>query len=237
MKSILIFCLVLLPACATDEDPARRARGYSETQLSRSVFAGGHGVRRDPEIETNPADAPPLQFKVYPSFLLLSKTTPERIVFLESNAAQRTIVIGFLSDWENPCASIEEFKRKAALAAAILGGEGVQIQSEGGAARRGGSGHFEAALLLIPKARLGLLDEGGDWPRTELVVHGFDQGSLAPEAGLRVGDRIVAVNGIDVLREKRFADAWLSWSVGEMVVVTFIRDGVEMSLQAKTIAN
>ena len=55
---------------------------------------------------------------------------------------------------------------------------------------------FAAALLLIPKARLGLQGEGGPWPRTELVVQGFDKESLAPGAGLKVGDRIVALKFI-----------------------------------------
>lgn len=130
-------------------------------------------------------------------------------MFLEPDAPQRTILIGVLNDWENPCETIDEFKGKAAIAAAILGGQAVQIQSESGAAQRGGSGAVSAALLLVPKARLGLEDEGGQWPRTQLVAQGFDKESLAPGAGLKVGDRIVALNGVDVLQEKRFADAWL----------------------------
>jgi hypothetical protein len=213
--------------------------GYPEAYDAGALFsrlADRYGVRMNSEAPTNVADALPLQFKLNPSFLLLSRTAPEQVVFLEPNAARRTIVIGVLNDWENPCATLDEFKRKAALAAAILGGQAVQIQSHT-AARRGGSGDFGAALLLIPKARLGLEDEGGQWPRTELVVRGFDQESLASGAGLKVGDRIVALNGVDVLQEKRFADAWLSWSIGESVVVTFVRGGIQMSLQAQTIAN
>jgi hypothetical protein len=214
--------------------------GYPEAYDAAAVFSrldGRYGVRNGPEARTNPADASPLQFKINPSFLLLSRTAPDQIVFLEPNAARQTIVIGILNDWENPCATIDEFKRKAAIAAAILGGQAIQIQSESGTARRGGPGDFAATLLLVPKARLGLQDEGGQWPRTELVVQGFDKESLAPGAGLKVGDRIVSLDGVDVLQEKRFVDRWLSWSVGESVVVRFVRDGTEMSLQAKTIAN
>jgi membrane-associated protease RseP (regulator of RpoE activity) len=214
--------------------------GYPEAHDAEAVknrLAGKYGLRKSAQARTNPVDASPLQFSLYPSFLLLPQTSPDQIVFLEPRATQRTILIGVMNDWENPCASMDEFKRRAATAAAILGGQAVQIRSESGPFRRGGSGDFAAALLLIPKARLGLQDEGGQWKRTELVVQGFDKESLAPAAGLQVGDRIVAVNGTDVLQEKRFADAWLSWAVGATVVVTFVRDGMEMSLQAKTIPN
>lgn len=216
--------------------PAAYPEAYDAEAVTNRL-AGRYGLRKSVQARANPVDASPLQFNLYPSFLFLTKTRPDQIVFLEPDAPQRTILIGVLNDWENPCETIDEFKRKAAIAAAILGGQAVQIQSESGAAQRGGSGAFSAALLLVPKARLGLEDEGGQWPRTQLVVQGFDKESLAPGAGLKVGDRIVALNGVDVLQEKRFADAWLSWSVGDSVVVTFDRDGIERSLQAKTIAN
>jgi hypothetical protein len=214
--------------------------GYPEAYDAAAVFdqlSLKYGVLKRPEARRNPADASPLQFEVHSNFLLLSRTSPDQVMFLEPNSAQRALVIGILHDWENPCETMEEFKRKAANAAAVLGGQAVQIQSENGVARRDGPDNFAAALLLVPKARLGLQDEGGRPPRTELIVRGFDKESLAPAAGLKVGDRIVALNGVDVLQEKRFADGWLSWSVGESVVVTFIREGVEMSTQATTIAN
>jgi hypothetical protein len=218
------------------KQPAAYPEAYDAEAVANRL-AGRYGPRKSLQARANPVDASPLQFNLYPSFLFLPKTSPDQIVFLEPGATQQTILIGVLNDWENPCETMDEFKCKAATAAAILGGQAVQIQSESGAGRRGGSDDFAAALLLIPTARLGLQDEGGQWPRTALVVQGFDKESLAPAAGLKVGDCIVAVNGTDVLQEKRFADAWLSWAVGESVVVTFVRDGVQMSLQAKTIEN
>ena len=214
--------------------------GYPEAYDAAAVFrqlSGKYTVRKTSQAHLTPADASPLQFKLHPSFLLLSRTSADQIEFLEPNTARQTIVIGVLNDWENPCETMDEFKREAAVAAAILGGQAVQIQSESGTAGRGGPGDFAATLLLIPKARLGLQDEGSQWPRKELVVQGFDKGSLAPGAGLKVGDRIVALDGVDVLQEKRFVDRWISWGVDQNVVVTFVRDGVQMTLQAKTIAN
>jgi S1-C subfamily serine protease len=70
-----------------------------------------------------------------------------------------------------------------------------------------------------------------------MVIRGFDKDSLAPNAGLQVGDRIVELDGNDVLRQKRLVDCCLSWTVGEDVVVTFLRNGTRMTTQAKTIAN
>lgn len=221
----------------------REPSGYAEVYEVEAVFnqfSSTYDIRIKTQSRSNVVDALPLQFNLYANFLFLSSTPPDQIVFLEPGAARRTITIGVLRDWENPCETIEEFKRKAAIAAATLGAQGVQIRSDNSSTLRGGSGErssFAASLLLIPKARLGLQDEAGAWPRTELVVRGFDQESLAPRAGLEVGDRIVELNGVDVLQEKRFADSWLSWSVGEHVVVTFVRDGVRRSLQAETIAN
>lgn len=224
-----------LIACFRKQPP-----GFPEAHNAEAVFdrlSRRYGVQGRPEARANPLDASPLQFKLNSGFLLLSRTEPEQIVFLEPNSAQRTIAIGVLKDWENPCATMEEFKNKAALAAAILGGQAVQIQSDNGATRPGSSDSFSAMLLLVPRACLGLENEVGQWPRTELVVRGFDKESLAPDAGLRIGDRIIELNGVDVLQEKRFVEAWLSWSVGQSVVVTFVRDGTEMSLQATTIPN
>jgi len=161
-------------------------------------------------------------------------------LFLDPRTERQTIVIGGLREWENPCLTIEEFKEKAAITAGALGADAVQIQNEGDPARLGASTpsrSFVASLLLIPRARLGLEGESKRWQRNDLVIRGFAKESLASGAGLKVGDRIVALNGVDVLQEKRCAQAWLSWAVGESVVVTFVRDGKEMSLQAKTIAN
>jgi predicted metalloprotease with PDZ domain len=145
-----------------------------------------------------------------------------------------------LNEWENPCETLEIFKQRAAVAAAILGAQAVQIQRGSGSTQSGGPGGkngFAAALLLVPRAHLGLRDDDEGWPRNQLVVRGFDETSLAPSAGLKVGDRIIEMNGADVLREKQFVDSWLSWRVGEDVVVRFVRDGTAQSLQVRTIAN
>jgi hypothetical protein len=212
--------------------------GYPAAYNAETVLiglSGRHGQAS--QARANPVDGSPLQFALYPSFLFLTKTTPEQIVFLEPDTTRQSIVIGTLNDWENPCETLDEFKRKATTAAAILGAQAVQIQSDSRTGQRGGSADFVAALLLVPKARLGLLGESGPWPRDEMVVRGFDAVSLAQSAGLKIGDRILELNGVDVRHHKRFADGWLSWAIGETVVITLIRDGNKMSLQAKTIAN
>jgi PDZ domain len=211
-----------------------------EAQALFDRLSGKYGVRTRLAARANPMEASPLRFDLDPAFLFLSKTTSDKIFFLEPDTARRAIVIGGMIDWENPCQTLEEFKRKAAVAAATLGGQAVQIQSDSKLAQPRGPGSqfgFAAALLLVPSARLGIQNEAGDWPRTELIVQGFDKNSLAPQAGLKVGDRITALDGVDVRKQKRFADGWLSWTVGETVVVIFVRDGTEMSLQATTIAN
>ena len=232
-----------LPRANTIACFRKQPEHYPQACEAQAVFdrlSGKYGVRTRLADRVNPMEASPLQFDLDPAFLFLSKTASDKIFFLEPDSARRAIVIGGMTDWENPCQTLEEFKRRAAVAAATLGGQAVQIQSDSNFVQPRGPGSqigFAAALLLVPSARLGIQNEAGDWPRKELVVQGFDQDSLAPRAGLKVGDRITTLDGVDVRKQKRFADGWLSWTVGESVVVTFVRDGTEMSLQATTIAN
>ena len=171
------------------------------------------------------------QFDLDPVFLFLPQTTPDQIAFWEPNSPRRSIRIGELTEWENPYDTLAEFKEKSAVAGAVLGGQAIRIHDAAG------SEGFRAELLLVPRAHLGIRDEAGDWPRKEMVIRGFDPESLAPRAGLKVGDRIISLDGTDVLRQKRFAECWLSWKAGEVVVVTFIRDGTKMTTQATTIVN
>jgi hypothetical protein len=238
-KSLLLLGLIFLSSCATQQ-PLSDGNSVGSDVSAAKANAEVSSRQRE-SLPTPPSPAAPVQFKLYPAFLFLPRTTAEQITFLESTHTKQSIHIGDLSGRENPCATLAEFKEKAAAVAAVLGGQAIVI-------RDGTSGHgptkeptsgpgFAADLLLVPKARLGIQDEGGRWQRKEPSIEGFDASSLGPTGGLRVGDRIVAINGVEVLRQDRFTQCWLAWAVGENVVIAFVREGVPMTTQVTTIAN
>jgi aminopeptidase N len=62
-------------------------------------------------------------------------------------------------------------------------------------------------------------------------LSGVAPGSPAEAAGLREGDIIIAINGLEVMGLKGFSDVLKSLSPGDRISVTFLRDGGERTAE------
>lgn len=163
-------------------------------------------------------------------------------VFEQSRLTIAAFPIAEYADAESPVESDEELKRYSVAAAVKAGANGVQILKSHNqilelnpkADSRVG---FMCALLVVPKAKLGIEFEGGTVYENHRVIRRI-QNSDAEVAGLRIGDNVLAMNGIDLVRD---VEAWkrdcLKWNVGQVVQVTVAREGRETVLPVKTIAN
>jgi hypothetical protein len=150
--------------------------------------------------------------------------------------------IAEFADWENPAPTIEEFKRYAVAAAVNIGANGVHVLSSSqqirdanpNADRRLG---FLCWLTVIPKARIGVEFERGAGYENRRVIRRIHNSDVEA-SGLRIGDNILAINGTDLTQSAELAAKnQMKWEVGQEVDVTVARDGKEVNVQVKTIAN
>jgi predicted metalloprotease with PDZ domain len=145
-------------------------------------------------------------------------------------------------DWENPVGSMEEAENYLIAAAANTGVNGVLILDSPESVRNFDSKAeenvgFMCVLLLIPQARLGLEFETGTGYEHRFVIRRI-QNAEAETAGLRIGDSILAINGIDLVQSASAArNDRLKWEIGQVVQVTVARDGRERTFPVKVIAN
>jgi hypothetical protein len=54
---------------------------------------------------------------------------------------------------------------------------------------------------------------------------------------LQFNDKVIEINGIDLLDKGSFLDECMKWSVGEKARVTFIRAGEKQTLQVELVPN
>lgn len=85
--------------------------------------------------------------------------------------------------------------------------------------------------ILGNTPKLGILLEGGS---TELEIIGLSPGGGAEAAGLKRGDRVVAVNGIELDGETTIRDAMGDTEAGNKVEVVVDRDGETKRFEVET---
>ncbi len=153
--------------------------------------------------------------------------------------------IGRYADLENPMETVQDFADAARPLAAKYGANALLIEAD--PARIHGNGHFSdidqdyvgfvADLYVAPEATLGIEWEPGDMLLGKYIVRRFRGGSRAAEAGLLLGDKILAINGIDVLDRSRQLEQSLRWSVGETARLSVVRDGRETVIEVPLVPN
>ena len=154
-------------------------------------------------------------------------------------------MVGWYVDFENPTATLEDFVKAARPIAAQLGANALVVESN--AARIQSDPRFAepeqdllgfvAELYVAPEAALGIEWEPGEMALDKYVVRRFRTGSRCAEAGMRLGDKVLAINGLDVLYVAGQLEQWKSWSVGEKVRVTVVRDGQEKIVEVPLVPN
>lgn len=166
----------------------------------------------------------------------------EVVVFEGTRPTMAVVPVAEYVDWENPLESKEEMKRYLVAAASDAGANAILILNSREEVRdvsptSNPAIGFMCELLVAPKARLGAeFEMGAGYENKRVVRRVFDPATDA--AGLRIGDNVLAINGIDlVLNTPEHINDCMKWGVGQEVQVTVARDGREMPITLKTIEN
>lgn len=166
----------------------------------------------------------------------------EVVVFEGTRPTMAVVTVAEYVDWENPLESKEEMKRYLVAAASDAGANAILILNSREEVRdvsptANPAIGFMCSLLVAPKARLGAdFEMGAGYENKRVVRRVFDPATDA--AGLRIGDNVLAINGIDlVLNAPEHINDCMKWGVGQEVQVTVARDGKEVTFPVKTIEN
>jgi predicted metalloprotease with PDZ domain len=173
----------------------------------------------------------------------LPPVDPKTVMVLEGvDLAFSHIPVAQYLDMENPLESVEQLKEIAKIEAAKRGANVVHLLRNRSEAQHyfGNSGNphlgFVCGLLYAPEGTLGVTYETGPGYEKRRVIRRVISPSAA-EAGLRIGDNVLALNGIDVLSEAAFLREMMKCKPATTVELTVARDGKELKIPLKTARN
>ena len=164
------------------------------------------------------------------------------LVFQGSRPPVSAFAVAEYADWECPTASEEEVKQYMISAAANNGANGILILNNQeevknfnpNADNRIG---FVCALLIVPSARIGVEFETGTGYENRRIVRRV-LSSDAESAGLRIGDNVLAIDGLDlVLNASDEIRDQMKWKIGQEVQLSVARDGKELKIPIKLVNN
>lgn len=153
--------------------------------------------------------------------------------------------VGRYTDLENPVESIDDFIEAAKPIAAQYGSNAIVVEDD--PARIHGTARFNdieevligfvADLYVVPTASLGIEWEPGDMMLGKYIIRRFRPGSRCADAGLKLGDKVLAVNGIDVLETNAMLQQTMQWSVDEKATLAVVRNGEEIQIEVPLVPN
>ncbi len=84
----------------------------------------------------------------------------------------------------------------------------------------------------------GFIGVDGEWDDAAggIRITEFMAGTKAPEAGVRLGDVLVEVNGIRLTEKPDYAAEISRWKPGEKAAIVVLRDGVEQKIKVTLVA-
>jgi len=176
---------------------------YFDAQQVFQQLSQKYSVKK--EIQTFPRSGLDIRFKQISSFKCEPPVAASSVVvFEETRPAAFAIPVAEYADWESPSESDEELKQYLVAAAVSAGANGVHILKPQSRVREFNPNAdnrvgFMCALLVLPKAKLGVEFETGTGYENRRVIRRI-QNPDAEAAGLRIGDNILATNGIDEVR-------------------------------------
>lgn len=214
---------------------------YFDAQQVFQQLSQKYSVKR--EIQMFPQSSLDIRFKQISNFKCESPAAATSVVvFEDTRPAAFAIPVAEYADWESPSESDEELKKYLIAAAVNAGANGVHFLKHQSRVREFNPNAdqrvgFICALLVVPKAKLGVEFETGSGYENRRVIRRI-QNPDAQAAGLLIGDNVLSLNGIDIVRSAEASDRdWLKWKVGQVVQVTVAREGKEVILPIKVIAN
>jgi hypothetical protein len=146
---------------------------------------------------------------------------------------------------ENPVETIEDFIEVAKPIAAKHGANGIVIEDNPAEIHANAAYSdikskligFAADLYFLPSVSLGIEWEPGDLMLGKYIIRRFRDGSNAPDVGLKIGDKILAINEVDVLDLRRLIQEYKKWSAGETATLTIVREGMEKKIEVPLVPN
>lgn len=186
---------------------------------------------------------PIMRFKKEHEIAISGSQTEDDISVIEDSYPKVTIFFtSVYDDWERPVESDLELKHYLIEAAIHNGANGVIIlnsqekikEVRPNTDERVG---FMCMLGIIPKAQLGVEYETGQTYEDRRVIRRITT-TFANDAGLEIGDNILAINGIDPVHQRDdYEKDQMNWEIGQKIPVTVARNGKEINLTVKLAAN
>ncbi len=153
--------------------------------------------------------------------------------------------VGRYTDLENPVNTLDDFVEAAKPIAAKYGANAIVLEDD--PTRIHGTARFNdidevligfvADLYVVPTASLGIEWEPGDMMLGKYIIRRFRPGSRCAEAGLKLGDKVLAVNGVDVLETNAMLQQTMQWSVDEKAILAVVRNGEEIQIEVPLVPN
>ncbi len=153
--------------------------------------------------------------------------------------------VGRYTDLENPVNTLDDFVEAAKPIAATYGANAIVVEDD--PTRIHGTARFNdvdevligfvADLYVVPTASLGIEWEPGDMMLGKYIIRRFRPGSRCAEAGLKLDDKVLAVNGVDVLETNAMLQQAMQWSVDEKAILAVVRNGEEIQIEVPLVPN
>lgn len=206
------------------------------------------GKPLSPKTGTFKPDPNAIKFKMRPGFELeaIAGEDVDYVIRSSKTFDMDGTIVGRFVDIENPTESIEDFIAAAVPIAAEKGANGVVVENDPAEIQRNQVlfgdmqveiAGFVADLYVIPTACLGIEWEPADLAMGKHIVRRFKPNSQAPQAGLKLGDKILEINGIDVLNRSEYVKEARKWSVGETAKLAVVRAGEEQTFEVTLVPN
>lgn len=261
-----IIIIIFIGGCASQYQPWSFSGGFVEKQMSRNEFTiafGGNGYTSG-ERAVDLCELRCAEITLGHGFryfvLVKSNTEYDRstalttggyvpigngngVFFSTSRMIQKPSTANTILCFRNKPQSITDCFDALHIFNELSRKYGVQKQVE------------EFPKYRLPKAALGIMLEikkvempfryrptqnvpSTKW-KPKLKIVSFSEGSVAQEAGLKIGDEILALDGTAIPNLEKFGEVESEWEIGRVVQVTVRRDSYnnEITIPVKTVFN
>ena len=159
---------------------------------------------------------------------------------------QESLRVARYLDTENPMETVKDFARAVRSGAEAMNANAVVIEDD---PRRIQANDwlydqiqdpnvaFVADLYVIPRMSLGIEWEPGDLYMSKHVIRRFRPDGDGPRAGLWLGDKVIAIDGIDPLRREAVVKHLLGKTFGDTVELLVVRDGQARRFTLELVGN
>jgi hypothetical protein len=243
VSGILVLCFRDEPVHL--EDYYEAGRTFDELVRKYKLMKNNQYIK--PKIGPFVPEPNEIEFEMIPAIKTeLMPVEQVRIIFGVRDFYHEGFRIGRYTDIENPMGSFADFAEHVRPIAAEHGANGVLIEDQWREIRDNPFYFkdidselisFVADLYVLPPACLGIVWEPGDLSNGKHVIRKFIDRSKGPQAGLKIGDRVLEINDVDMLDQNGLIELFSQWSPGDIATLAVVRDGQEISIEVPLVSN